>query len=164
MYVDIVISNIFYLNKHFFFFLSFLSFDTVRQGIITGLICATVVQSCRVMQSPESTVYSVDSWYMIQWRSWTECRVQNNGAFHGVCIDERATDGTFHEVSMQHRRTRSRSWINSRQSWVEHFEFVAIRKHWVRRTRKTLSSTYTRTVWVRRTQKIMEQLCCLTRT
>ena len=27
-----------------------------------------------------------------------ECRVQNNGTLHGVCIDERATDGTFHEV------------------------------------------------------------------
>ena len=33
----------------------------VRRCIISGLIRATVVQSCRVMQSSESTVYSVDS-------------------------------------------------------------------------------------------------------
>ena len=54
----------------------------------------------------------------------------------------------FHEVSMQNRRTRWRSRVNSLQSWVEHFEFDE--------TRKTLSSTYKK--------KLVEKLCCLAMT
>ena len=35
MYVDIVISNIFYLNKHFFFFFSFLSIPILAVTVVT---------------------------------------------------------------------------------------------------------------------------------
>ena len=43
MYVDIVISNIFYLNKHFFFFFLFLFFEYIMSG---GLFspCLNIVE------------------------------------------------------------------------------------------------------------------------
>ena len=128
------------------------------QGIVTGLICTTVFQSYRV----QSWQRSVNSWYRIQWRSWTECRVQNNITLHLEFIDERATDGSFHEVSMQNRRTCWRSWVNSLQSWVEHFEFDPTRKMlsltYQNRLslmyKNSFSLTYTRTVWVRHTRTV----------
>ena len=88
----------------------------------------------------QSRQSSVDSRYRIQWRSWTECRVQNNGTLHGVCKNEGATDETFHDVSLQNWKdpltelSRLAEELNSK--YREQIEFDVPRTNSVRRTRK----------------------------